>query len=357
MGEDGQPAGQQLDATDPAEVERIAKEFTCLYHELRDQTLGRTRWMGISVTKTPTDLLVLQEIIAETRPTLIVETGVFAGGSALYAASLLDALGIDGKVVGVDVDLSPVAPHIARHPRIELIEGSSTAPEVVSRLREEAADRRVMVDLDSDHRAEHVLMELRELAPLVSPGCYLVVEDTWFGGRPVRTDQGPGPAGALEAWLADGQPFEVDRWRERFLLTGNAGGYLRRLGKDFGGPPRLDKFAVATSRPDPRGAADAATGTGGARDREQQRRYAHEDEFNSLRGYVARLEQELEELRGRGRRRGEFARALGDNRMTRGAAAQETSRSARVISAAKRLPGRWIARARAAYRRDDSPGR
>ena len=111
---------------------------------------------------------------------------------------------------------------------MELIEGSSTDPAVVATLRERAEGRRVMVDLDSDHRAEHVAGELRALAPLVTPQCYLVVEDTWFG-RTVRFDQGPGPAEALDAWLAEGQPFEVDRWRERLLLTGMAGGYLRRV--------------------------------------------------------------------------------------------------------------------------------
>ena len=132
---------------------------------------------------------------------------------------------------------------------MELIEGSSTDPAVVATLRERAEGRRVMVDLDSDHRAEHV----GELRITGHPQCYLVVEDTWFG-RTVRFDQGPGPAEALDAWLAEGQPFEVDRWRERLLLTGMAGGYLRRVGaKGAGapGPPRLDRFFVPRLDADP----------------------------------------------------------------------------------------------------------
>lgn len=240
------PSSQATRATE--EVDRIVREFTSLYHDLRDQTLGRTRWFGVSVVKTPTDIVVLQEIIAETRPELIIETGVFAGGSALLFASLLEGLRIDGKVIGVDVELRSVPPHIAAHPRIELIEGSSADAAVVERLREEAKDRRTMVDLDADHSLEHVSAELRALAPLVTPGCYLVVEDTWLGGRPVRPDFAPGPADAVEAWLAEGQPFEVDRWRERFLLTSVPGGYLRRVdpsGTAPGGPPRLDDFVVA----------------------------------------------------------------------------------------------------------------
>ena len=60
-----------------------------------------------------------------------------------------------------------------------------------------------MVDLDADHRAHHVLEELQVYSPLVSPGCYLVVEDGFLGGRPVRPDAVPGPSEALEAWLAE----------------------------------------------------------------------------------------------------------------------------------------------------------
>jgi cephalosporin hydroxylase len=85
-----------------------------------------------------------------------------------------------------------------------------------------------MVVLDSDHSAPHVVEELQSLGPLVSPGCYLIVEDTAIG-RPLGKELLPGPAEALAEWLAHGQPFEVDRSREKFLLTGSPGGYLRRI--------------------------------------------------------------------------------------------------------------------------------
>ncbi len=237
---------------DPQRSEAVSR-FTELYHELRNQTLGRTRWLGVTVVKSPMDLLILQEIIAETRPDLIIETGVLAGGSAHYMSTLLDLLQIDGQVVGIDVDLSLVSPHIADHPKVELIEGSSTDPDIVAMLRERAEGRRVMVDLDSDHSADHVGRELRALAPLVSPGCYLVVEDTWIG-KTVLFDEGPGPAEAVAQWLAEGQPFEIDRWRDRLLLSHNPGGYLRRVSDDGAkppGPPRLDRFWVPPLEPGP----------------------------------------------------------------------------------------------------------
>jgi cephalosporin hydroxylase len=98
---------------------------------------------------------------------------------------------------------------------------------VVNRIREAASGKRVMLNLDSDHSAAHVLRELQLLADLVSPGCYLIVEDTAIG-KPLGKHLLPGPAEALEEWLAEGRPFEVDSSREKFLLTASPGGYLRR---------------------------------------------------------------------------------------------------------------------------------
>ncbi len=199
------------------------------------------------LVKTPMDMIVLQQIIAETRPELIVETGVYVGGSAMLYASIQEALGIDGKVIAVDVDLSFVHEKVRENPRIELLEGSSTDPEIVSHIRAAARERRTMVDLDSDHRAHHVLEELRTYSDLVSPNCYLVVEDSWFGGRPVRSDAIPGPSEAIDAWLSEDRPFEHDRWRERYLLTQNPRGYMRRIPED-GAPPvgreRPDNFLI-----------------------------------------------------------------------------------------------------------------
>jgi cephalosporin hydroxylase len=231
----------------PERVEAASREFATVFHDLKEQTFATTTWLGVPLVKTPLDMVVLQQIIAETRPELIVETGVYVGGSAMLFASVLEMLGIDGKVIAVDVDLSFVHDKVREHPRIELLEGSSTDPEIVSHIRATAKGKRTMVDLDSDHRAHHVLEELRTYADLVSPNCYLVVEDSWFGGRPVREDAIPGPSEAIDAWLAEEQPFEQDRWRERYLLTQNPRGYMRRVPEDGAPPPgreRPDNFLI-----------------------------------------------------------------------------------------------------------------
>jgi cephalosporin hydroxylase len=121
-------------------------------------------------------------------------------------------------VLAVDIDLSTVDPRVPEHPRVTLIEGSSVTPTSSSESGPAAAGKRVMLNLDSDHAAAHVRQELRELPDLVSPGCYLIVEDTAIG-KPLGKHLLPGPAEALEEWMAEGQPFEVDPLREKFLLT------------------------------------------------------------------------------------------------------------------------------------------
>ena len=244
---ESRPAAQ--DVPTRADVERVSREFTKVFHDLKAQTFSTTTWLGVQLVKTPNDMVVMQQIVNETRPDLIIETGVYLGGSALLFASLMDMLGIDGRVLAVDVDLAAVRPRVREHPKIELLEGSSTDPEIVSRIRAEASNHeRVMVDLDADHRAHHVLEELRTYSPLVTPGCYLIVEDGFLGGRPVRPDAVPGPSEALDAWFGEDPPFEPDRWHERYLLTQNPRGYLRRTGEGAGEPrpPRPDGFVTGS---------------------------------------------------------------------------------------------------------------
>jgi cephalosporin hydroxylase len=168
---------------------------------------------------------VYQELLVETRPDLIIETGTQYGGSALFYASVFDLLGA-GEVVTIDIDTSEVHDAVRWHPRVSVVEGSSTDPAVVESVRERANGRRTMLILDSDHKQEHVARELRMWSDVVSPGCYLVVEDTALG-----TQYLPGWGGslqALEEWLPAHPDFRRDPSREKFLATVNPGGYLVR---------------------------------------------------------------------------------------------------------------------------------
>jgi cephalosporin hydroxylase len=182
-------------------------------------------WLGAQALKNPLDLWVYQEIMAETRPELIVETGTYRGGSALFLASMCDLLGV-GEVVSIDVE--PLRDDYPQHPRLTYLGGrSSTDPAVVDEVRERAAGRNTLVVLDSDHSQAHVEAELAAYAPLVPLGCYLIVEDSNIGR--IRKDLLPGPLEAVTTFLARSDAFEIDREREKFLITFNPSGYLRRV--------------------------------------------------------------------------------------------------------------------------------
>jgi cephalosporin hydroxylase len=185
----------------------------------------KARWLGVQALKNPLDLWIYQELVADTRPELIVETGTWRGGSALYLASICDLLGA-GEIVSIDVE--PLREDYPQHPRVTYLGGrSSTDPDVVAEVAERAGGRPILVILDSDHSQGHVEAELDAYAPLVPVGCYIVVEDSNIGQ--IRKDLMPGPLQAVETFLAKTDEFEIDREREKFLLTFNPSGYLRRV--------------------------------------------------------------------------------------------------------------------------------
>ncbi|MCP5115244.1 MAG: cephalosporin hydroxylase [bacterium] len=189
-------------------------------------TFNNTFWRGVAVQKTPLDLWVFQEIIEETKPDVIVETGTFRGGSSYFYASLFDLMG-HGRVITVDIEDYPDKPE---HERVTFLLGSSTSPEILSQIRELIGEgERVMVFLDSDHSRDHVLEELKLYPDLVTPGCYLIVEDTHFNGNPILANFGPGPMEALEEFLAGDHNFEQDPAREKYGLTFNPRGFLKRV--------------------------------------------------------------------------------------------------------------------------------
>lgn len=137
-------------------------------------------WMGRPIIQLPEDLVRIQEVIYDVRPDVIVETGVAHGGSLIFYASLCRAMA-RGRVVGVDVEIRPHnRAAIEAHELFDLVtlvEGGSTDPDIVDRVRHEVRGERAIVILDSNHTYDHVLAELRAYAPLVPVGSYLVATD------------------------------------------------------------------------------------------------------------------------------------------------------------------------------------
>jgi cephalosporin hydroxylase len=197
---------------------------------LNRELMDSATWMGVPAAKNPLDAWIYQEIVHETQPAAIVELGSAYGGGTLFLAHLLDLLGGDRIVVSVDVSRDSWQ---AEHPRIVQVTGNSSAPEVVHQVTKLCAGRRTLVNHDASPRAGQVLEDLTAYGSLVSPGCYLIVEDGVTDVVPRRVlgaDPGAGPFRAAAAYLQTGAPFDVDVRRERFGATNNPRGFLRRRG-------------------------------------------------------------------------------------------------------------------------------
>jgi len=196
-------------------------------------------WMGRPIIQFPQDMLAMQEIIWRVRPQVIIETGIAHGGSLIYYASLLELIGGDGIVVGIDVDIrSHNRAEIERHPmsrRIRLVEGSSVDLATAARARDLAGEHGpILVVLDSNHTHAHVLRELQLYSPLVTKGSYLVVFDTMIEDmpddlikdRPWR--KGDNPKTAVWEFLKTNSRFVVDRdVEDKLLITVAPDGYLK----------------------------------------------------------------------------------------------------------------------------------
>ncbi|MBI4059483.1 class I SAM-dependent methyltransferase [Candidatus Giovannonibacteria bacterium] len=198
-------------------------------------------WLGMTIIQNPYDMILMQELIFDVRPDLIIETGIAHGGSLIYYASLMEMLG-KGRVIGVDIDIrSHNRRLIEKHPmykRIEMIQGGSTDRELIARLKKKAKKyRKVMVCLDSHHGYEHVLRELRLYAPLVSRGSYVVVFDTLMpklfglkGTKDIYSDyRKDNPGSAVKKFLSENKSFKVDKNYNKFFVSSCPDGFLKRV--------------------------------------------------------------------------------------------------------------------------------
>lgn len=217
----------------PGEVvipdERTCAQIAALFHQLYyydDQhTWRRTVYRGVHIQKCPLDLWRYMEIVASLRPDLVIETDAKGGGTALLIADLCDSLG-RGRVVTMGIEDDPEWP---RHPRITYWHGDPMDPVVTRRARSLADDSPVtLVFANSSHRAEVVRRELETYGPLVTPGSYMIIENTNIHGHPVRPDLPDGPLEGVRLFLVESEDFEVDRELEGYWLTFNPSGYLRK---------------------------------------------------------------------------------------------------------------------------------
>ena len=199
------------------------------------------RWMGIPIIKFPNDIVALQEIIWKVKPDIIIETGIAHGGSLLFSATMMELIGNQGKVIGVDID-------IRKHNRIEIekskfnknivmLEGSSVSQKIIKKIKNYIKQgSKVMVFLDSNHTYSHVKKEIEIYSKLVTKNSYLVVEDTfteffpknYFSNRP--WDVGNNPIIAIREFLKKNKKFKIDKnLNDKLSITETFDGYLKKI--------------------------------------------------------------------------------------------------------------------------------
>ncbi len=195
----------------------------------------KTKWRGINIQQTPTDMWAVQEIMQETMPDFVIETGTLKGGTALYFASILHDLCETGKVITVDIIKQTDG--VEKFPLfkdyvIPLI-GDSVSDEIIGNIEKLVQGKRALVFLDSNHSTPHVLKEMKLYSRFVPLGGYLIVNDTRLSNSPA-TDYTQGPLAAVEEFLKSNRDFILDRGREKFLLTFYPKGYLKRVQRNAG---------------------------------------------------------------------------------------------------------------------------
>jgi cephalosporin hydroxylase len=189
-----------------------------------DVVTKQVHYRGVPTWKNVFDLWVIQEIIHDTQPEIVVEIGCKFGGTTLWLSDMMKTVA-SGSVISVDLN----RPRIDFPENVQFIEGDSIAPRTVAHVASLRGGQRTMLLADGNHAADHVFQELVRYGPMVAPGCYFVVEDGIVDVMDWPQYQ-PGPLVAVQRFLGQNSSFVMDERREKFVLTYAPGGFLKRVG-------------------------------------------------------------------------------------------------------------------------------
>ena len=209
---------------------RCIDDFHKFYE--KNRIWEQTKWLGVPMWKLPFDAFIIQELIYKVKPDYIIETGTGLGGSAIFYASILELM-YHGQVLTIDVDHKKHQLSMCYNSgvvsRINRLTGDSIDADVVKNVGRYVTNRRCMVILDSWHSYDHVLEEMKLYSQFVSLNSYMIVEDTHVSGHPIKWEYGKGPYEAVKKFLKTNVSFEIDKECEKYLMTFNPNGYLRRV--------------------------------------------------------------------------------------------------------------------------------
>ena len=209
-------------------------------------------WLGMPIIQFPQDILTVQEIIYNTRPNIIIETGIARGGSLILHSSLMSLFQNKSHVIGIDEDIrahnrKKIEDHIFSK-NISMIEGDSTSDATIKKVRKILSSlkflkKKIMVCLDSNHTHDHVLKELYLYSQFVSKNCYLVVFDTTHNLLPSKEikklskhyrfkpfGKNSNPHSAVKEFIKKNKNFQIDTFlHKKALITNCYEGFIKRI--------------------------------------------------------------------------------------------------------------------------------
>lgn len=228
-----------LDEKRNSKVKKIADEFLA-----ESMTAGypyNWNWFGVPIIQYPEDVIMMAEIVFDTKPEIIVETGTARGGSAIFYASILKLVG-GKKVISVDVDIrAHNRDTVEKHPlssMVKLVQGSSTDESTFKKVQGLVGKAKsVMISLDSSHAEAHVLKELELYSTLVTKGCYIIICDTFIKKLPRSSypadrpwDNKRNPYTAIQLFLKNHKNFQIDPiYDAKATISGSPSGFLKRV--------------------------------------------------------------------------------------------------------------------------------
>lgn len=187
------------------------------------------RYRGLNMIKNPFDLIIYEELFWELKPTVVIEIGNRYGGFSLWLMDRMKLVGIDGKIITIDIE--PLADgNFSGYKSDKFISiiGDCNASDTIDKVKKYIKKNDIVLIIeDSAHTFDNTLKALENYKNIVTIGSYLIIED----GICDVIDLGvnPGPMKAVEAWIKNNDNFEIDRSRERYIMTYNPKGYLKRI--------------------------------------------------------------------------------------------------------------------------------
>lgn len=195
-------------------------------------------WLNLPIIQMPEDIVMVQEIIWDVKPDIIIETGIAWGGSVVLSASILELIG-KGEVHAVDTvlpehNISAIKDYKFSN-RIHLYNGSSVDPAIESKISSRIKEGdKVLLLLDSNHTHQHVLNELEVYSKYISEGGYIIVSDTIIEEipeqkhRPRPWGKGDNPRTALDQFLKNNERFSRDnQYNQKALSSYTRNGYVK----------------------------------------------------------------------------------------------------------------------------------